>query len=163
MQHAQSFATVPPSPDVAWRNNAALLGDIAWLMLRLQSRRDLPIRDFARLVMPPLARRQFRLFYDRDVPVAYVSWARLSADAETRFIADPFALEPADWASGETVYIVDFVAAKGAMRKIMRALRRDPLISERPITGIRMRGDRCKTVRISAAPGGFARIAARLA
>src|ERR1700688_3670546 len=35
---------------------------------------------------------QFRLYYDGDVPIGFVSWAQLSGEAEQRFITDPESL-----------------------------------------------------------------------
>jgi hemolysin-activating ACP:hemolysin acyltransferase len=135
-------------------SNAALLGDVAWLMLRLEGRRDWRVAEFSRMVMPALGRRQFRLYYDGVVPIAFISWALLSAEVKTRFFDDPFSLRPEEWSCGEEACIVDFAVLPGAMRKIARYLRRDPLISERPVVGVRMRRGFRRMARISTGPDG---------
>lgn len=139
-------------------SNAAILGDIAWLMLGLEGRRGWRVGEFSRMVMPAIARRQFRLYYDGTIPIAYVSWALLSAEAEARFIADPFSLRPEDWTSGESACIVDFVAIPGTLWKIARFIRRDPLISQRPVTAIRTRRGLRKVTRVASRRDGRARV-----
>jgi cytolysin-activating lysine-acyltransferase len=123
------------------RNNAAIVGDIAWLMMESAWHRARQVADFSRLVMPPTKHRQFRLFHEGNVPIAFISWALLSPEAERRYLDDPYCLAPEDWASGNAIYLVDFVASRNAIRKIAPYLRRDPLISVAPVRGVRIRND----------------------
>ncbi len=102
-------------------------------MMESDWHRGRQVADFARLVMPPVGRQQYRLYRVADVPIAFFSWALLSGEAESRFLADPLSLEPEDWVSGEAIYLVDFIAPKGALRKIVPHLRIDPLFSRGPV------------------------------
>jgi cytolysin-activating lysine-acyltransferase len=148
---------VPPSSgvrDTAIRNNAAILGDVAWLMMESDWHRGRRVADFARLVMPPVRHRQFRLFHDGNIPIAFVSWAQLSPEAEHRYLDDPHSLAPEDWISGKAVYLTEFVASRNAMRKIAPYLRRDPLISITPVRGVKVRNDTRTIVEIFADDGG---------
>jgi hemolysin-activating ACP:hemolysin acyltransferase len=143
------------------RSNTSLLGETAWLMLRIEERRRWHVWDFARLVMPAIGQQQFRLYYHAGVPIAYVSWAFLSADAETRFIADPTSLRPEDWRSGDRAYIVDFVAPVGTLAKIGPLLRRDPLLRAQRIRAVRRRNGAPTVIEISPGRHGLPRITRR--
>jgi cytolysin-activating lysine-acyltransferase len=144
-----------------YRSNATLLGETAWLMLRANARREWHIWDFARFVMPAIGRQQFRLYYNATVPIAYVSWAFLSPESEGRFIADPKALRPEDWASGDRAYIVDLVAPQGALAKIASLLRRDPLLRAHRISAFKRRNGQLKMIELSPGLRGRPRITVR--
>src|SRR5689334_8912707 len=133
----QKTSQALPSPTS--RSHMELLGDVAWVMMESDWHSRRRVTDIGRLVMPAIARRQFRLYYNGDVPIGFVSWARLSTEAEQRFIADPHSLLADDWTSGEAVYIVDVVASKGSLRKVLKVLRRDPLVTQGTVRAIRIR------------------------
>jgi cytolysin-activating lysine-acyltransferase len=141
MDASHDQAAAPPSRPAlpTNRSSAAILGDITWLMMESPSHRRRTVADFARLVLPPIKLRQFRLFHDGHIPIAFISWALLSPEAEHRYIDDPHALKPEDWMSGNAIYIADLVASRNAVRKIATYLRRDPLISTGPVRGIKQR------------------------
>ncbi len=143
-------------------STSAVLGKVAWLMMESEWHRLRRVDDFARLVMPPIRLRQFRLFHDGDIPIAFLTWALFSPEAEERFIEDPHSLKPEDWTSGKTTYIVDFVVAKGAMRKIASHLRRDPLIEAGPVRGLKMRSGRLVRIEVFVDDAGRHTRAARL-
>lgn len=44
------------------------------------------------------------------MPVAYCSWARLSPQAEMRYMIDPSTLRAEDWNSGDRLWFIDWVA-----------------------------------------------------
>jgi hemolysin-activating ACP:hemolysin acyltransferase len=150
-----------PAPGPRQVSNTTLLGEIAWLMLRVDARRGWHIWDFARLVMPAIGRQQFRLYYDGTVPIAYASWAFLSAEAETRFLADAKGLRPEDWASGDRAYIVDFIAQRGAVAKIAPLLRRDPLLQSYRIRAFKRRNGQPKLIELKPGARGRPRVSVR--
>jgi len=158
--HDGTFDQAAPAPSpaaisaVSTRSNSTLLGDVAWLMMESDWHRGRRVDDFARLVMPPIGLRQFRLFHDGDVPIAYASWAFLSTEAEGRFLADPLSLEPADWASGGTAYLVDFLAPNNALRKVLPYMRADPLLRRGPVRGLRTRNGIRMLIEIAATGSG---------
>jgi hemolysin-activating ACP:hemolysin acyltransferase len=154
MSESDDNATSQPASAPHHRNNATLLGEVAWIMLHVNKRRGLYLWDFARLVTPAIGLRQFRLYYDRTVPIAYVSWAFLSAETEARFLADATALRPEDWASGERAYIVDFVAQQGAIAKIAPLLRRDPLLRAHRIKAVRRRSGQPRVIELGSGERG---------
>lgn len=70
--------------------------------------------------------------------VGVLTWALLSEEAETRFLAG-VPLEPADWHSGDRLWVVDFVAPHGHAREILNRLRAAPL-GRRPVRWCRTHG-----------------------
>jgi cytolysin-activating lysine-acyltransferase len=132
-------------------------------MMESPAQRGRRVVDFTRLVMPPIKHRQFRIFYDGQTPIAFVSWALLSTEAEQRYLADPHCLQPDDWASGTATYIVDFVATTNALRKITSHLRRDPLISFAPVRALKVRNAARTIVEIFADERGRHIKASRIA
>jgi cytolysin-activating lysine-acyltransferase len=132
------------------RSSSAILGKIAWLMMESPWHRDRRVEDFARLVMPAIKLRQFRLFEDGERPIAFVSWARISSAVEPRFIDNPFSIMPEEWASGPQAYLVDFAVASGRLRQIARLLRQDVEVRSAPVRGLKLRNGRRICVEITA-------------
>jgi hemolysin-activating ACP:hemolysin acyltransferase len=153
-----SVDRIAPRPSeaaaITVQTSAMILGEIAWLMMESAWHRGRRVADFARLVMPPIKLRQFRLFHDGDIPIAFVSWARLSPDAECRYLDDPQSLALDDWNSGDAVYLADVVVSRHAMRKIAPHLRRDPLLSAAPVRGLKNRNGKRILVEIFADAAG---------
>lgn len=137
-------------PVASSRSSSAILGQIAWLMMESSWHRDRRVEDFARLVMPAIRLRQFRLFEDGDRPIGFVSWAKISSAVEPRFIDNPFSILPEEWASGPQAYLVDLVVAPGRLRRITRLLRHDPEVRVAPVRGLKLRNGRRICVEISA-------------
>jgi cytolysin-activating lysine-acyltransferase len=119
-----------PSPERENRSTAAagverasLLGEIAWLMMRSPVHRHLFLADLEWLVAPPLMLRQFRLYRRDKVPVAFVSWALLTEEAEQRVVNGAWRLQPGDWKAGDRLWVVDVVAPHGGLDAIIKDLR----------------------------------------
>lgn len=90
-----------------------LLGPIAWLMLQQSATRNILLGDLEWRVMPALVLDQARLHVRGDAPLALLTWARLSAEAAARYRLPPHRLAPADWRSGEEIWLVDVIAPYG--------------------------------------------------
>ena len=72
---------------------------------------------------PPIALNQYRLFRFDNVPRGLITWARLSAEAERRYVAGEL-LQPRDWQSGDRLWLLDMIApyrglAAGITRWVM--------------------------------------------
>lgn len=104
-----------------------LLGTVSWLMLAGAATRHTLLSDLEWRVMPALVLNQAKLYWREDMPVAYVSWARLSPEVERRYQLPPHRLAPAEWRSGEAVWLVDMVAPFGGVQEIMKDLRETTL------------------------------------
>lgn len=80
--------------------NAALLGEIVWLMTQAPIYKQLKIGDLEWLVMPPLLLKQFKLFYDEaNKPIGLALWGYLNEAGQEKLIKHG-RIEPQDWANG---------------------------------------------------------------
>lgn len=69
--------------------------------------------------------------YLRDeMPVAYASWARLSPAAADRFRTAPHHLAPADWNSGDQLWLVDVLVPYGGAQDVLKDLRENVLAGQ---------------------------------
>ena len=89
-----------------------ILGNVVWLYQNSEHQRFLFFRDIEHRLMPPLMIEQFKLYLDSKtggLPMAYVSWAYLSDEAEEVYI-NTQRIAPKDWKSGKNLWIVDSVS-----------------------------------------------------
>jgi cytolysin-activating lysine-acyltransferase len=94
-----------------------MLGAAVWLLMHSSSHRDMPLHGLARLLLPAIKQRQFVLASEQDKPVFLLTWAMFSPEAERRYLANaPITLPEADWASGDRLWILDWVAPFGHTR-----------------------------------------------
>lgn len=104
-------------------SEAEALGSAVWLWMHSASHRDAPLHTLNALLLPALKSRQFVLALENGRPVSYVSWACLDEDAERRYLGNPaVCMRAEDWASGQRLWILDWVAPFGhsaAMRRIL--------------------------------------------
>lgn len=104
-------------------NEAEVFGSAVWLWMHSTSHRNAPLHMLSALLLPAIKSRQFVLASHGGKPVFYMSWARMSADAEARYVSNPPECMPAeDWTSGERNWILDWVAPFGHTRQIKRLL-----------------------------------------
>ncbi len=102
-----------------------LFGDIMTLMLNSPTHLNYKIQHFNNIVLPPVQLNQYRIYHDaKKRPVGFVSWAMLSKEAEDKFLnhATPLTLE--EWASGDKIYIMEFIAPYGHAQKIAADLKK---------------------------------------
>lgn len=100
-----------------------LLGPITWLMMQQGGTRNLLLADLEWRIMPALVLDQARLHMKDESPLAFVTWARLSAEAANRYRQAPHRLTPSDWKSGDQIWIVDLVAPFGGARETIDELK----------------------------------------
>jgi cytolysin-activating lysine-acyltransferase len=116
--------TAPGLIDEAY-SEAEVLGSAVWLWMHSVSHRDAPLHTLSALLLPALKRRQFILVAENAKPVFYLSWANLSEEAERRYLRSPPVCMPeADWASGDRMWVLDWVAPFGHTRAMSRLLTR---------------------------------------
>jgi cytolysin-activating lysine-acyltransferase len=91
-----------------------LLGKIAWLWMNSPLHTDWTMHLAARFLIPAIESRQLHVIERDGMPVAYCSWAWLSAEAERAYLIDPSTVLAYDWRSGERLWFIDWVAPFGA-------------------------------------------------
>lgn len=69
---------------------------------------------------------QYRIFRSRGYPRGFVTWAGLSDGAERRFALRHEPLMPRHWNSGQSKWMIDFVAPFGHTRDILKVLANTP-------------------------------------
>jgi cytolysin-activating lysine-acyltransferase len=99
--------------DEPW-SEAAAMGGAVWLWLHSSSHRNMPLSGLSALLLPAITSRQFLLASQNGRPVAYISWANLSEEAEHRYLNQhPLLMPEADWNSGDRMWLLDWVAPFG--------------------------------------------------
>ncbi|RQO73162.1 toxin-activating lysine-acyltransferase [Aquitalea sp. FJL05] len=121
-----SFTIIAPALQGGEFNEATELGSAVWLWMHSASHRNTPLHGLSSLLLPAIKRGQFVLVSEGNKPVFYLSWARMSLDAESRYLRQHPLLMPAeDWTSGDRIWLLDWVAPFGhsrAMRHIIARL-----------------------------------------
>ena len=100
-----------------------LFGAVSWLMMQQSGTRHTLLSELEWRVMPALVADQAKLYLRHDAPLAYVSWARLSDEAEERYKNHPHHLVSSDWKSGDHNWIVDLFTPFGGASDIINELR----------------------------------------
>jgi cytolysin-activating lysine-acyltransferase len=100
-----------------------LLGSVAWLMMQQGATRHTLISELEWRVLPALVLNQSKLYMRDNAPVAYVSWAKLSAAAIGRYKSSPHHLTSSDWKSGDQVWIIDMFTPFGGAMEVMKDVR----------------------------------------
>jgi cytolysin-activating lysine-acyltransferase len=99
-----------------------MLGHVVWLMMNMPAYRHVFIADLEWMVLPPLAINQYRLFRADNRVVAFAAWAYLSEAAEARLQESNPRLAPADWKSGERLWLVNLFAPFGHQEAALKEL-----------------------------------------
>jgi cytolysin-activating lysine-acyltransferase len=87
------------------------LGAVAWLCSQSPRGREQSVGQFVDRCMAPIMLGQARVMYeDSDVPMAYASWAKLTAEISLKYARGGYELQPGEWASGGELWIIDWVA-----------------------------------------------------
>jgi len=100
-------------------------GDAMFLAFRSGRHVTMPVAMLRAALEPPLVLGQYRIFRFDDVPRGMFTWARLSEEAERRYVAGG-QLAPEDWRSGERLWLIDIIApyrgvAAGIARWVMKS------------------------------------------
>ena len=137
-QKGNGKVAVPPevSEDEAPQDSAApqpegaslnVLTSAIGLMMASPRHRHLFLADLEWALLPPLALKQFRLFTKGNQPVAFATWAFVSAEVEARLKSGQAKLKPSEWKSGEKCWIVELVAPFGGADEFLSVLKKSAL------------------------------------
>lgn len=106
-------------------NEAEVVGSAVWLWIHSAAHRNVPLHMLSGSLLPAVENRQFVLASEKGKPVFYLSWASLSKEAERRFLQTPSQCMPADdWASGERIWFLDWVAPFGHTQRMTSLIKR---------------------------------------
>jgi cytolysin-activating lysine-acyltransferase len=104
-------------------SDAEAFGSAVWLWMQGPNHRNLPLFALDKLLLPAIRCRQFALVMEVDAqtsrPLAYMAWANLNADAESRYIASHLhGLHEEDWTSGDRMWCTEFFAPQTSPQKV---------------------------------------------
>lgn len=108
-------------PDSA--EKIAAFGNAAWLMMHTKTHKHLFVTDLEWACEPPIALGQCYFWHRGHVPVGFASWAYLSEEAEARMMQGVRKLGPADWKSGDRLWLMDLLVPFGGMQEAAKELR----------------------------------------
>jgi len=100
--------------------NIEAVGKMTWLMGQSDEHENYTVADIHRLILPPVAAQQFRIWEVESHPVAFLTWAMLNEDAEQGYLDGTRKLQPDDWQAGKSLWLIDFIAPYGGVREIVR-------------------------------------------
>lgn len=123
----------PPSPEAAAEAALAklpVLGPVVWLLARAEDRRHLFVTDVETRFLPPVMLEQCRLVMRGTMPVAFVSWARVSDAVSARLQGGVNQVAPHEWQGGPHLWVVDVVAPFGGAEEILAEIHRESFPSE---------------------------------
>ena len=126
MQYGNLIITAP-ALNASGHSEAEIFGSAVWLWMNSQSQSSMPLSALSLWLLPALQSKQFLLAYEMQgqqiKPVAYMVWAQLSADAESRYVNNSaMGLGLNDWNSGDRFWITDFFAPYGHAKQFASAI-----------------------------------------
>ncbi|WP_157932992.1 toxin-activating lysine-acyltransferase [Roseovarius salinarum] len=118
-----------PFPD-GWfdlpQDTLADLGAMMYLAALSRFNRTRTLPQALAQIEPPLRLSQYKLFRSNGFPRAFVTWAGLTHDAEYRLAIDHQPLQPQDWNSGASKWLIDLVAPFGHVEQVLTRLAANP-------------------------------------
>jgi|GEM_PF-1747231 len=101
----------------------AAFGNAVWLMMHSKAHKHLFVTDMEWACEPPIALGQCYFWHRGHVPVGFASWAYLSEEAEKRMMQGIRKLGPADWNSGDRLWLMDLIIPFGGEQEAAKELK----------------------------------------
>ncbi len=125
---AASLSIIAPALNLPSYSELEVLGAATWLWMHAPDHQDLPLHALGELLLPPIRCQQYILLSSREgaacKPLAYLAWANLSEEAESRYLHHPArGLRPRDWSSGDRMWFTDWFTPFGHAQDLYRAVR----------------------------------------
>jgi cytolysin-activating lysine-acyltransferase len=126
MQYGNLIITAP-ALNVSGHSEAEIFGSIVWLAMQAKNKNQLPLQELSQWLLPALRTQQFILASEsidgKTCPVAYMSWANLTAEVESRYVDNPDeGLSPQEWAGGDRMWVIDWMTPFGHSKVFRRAV-----------------------------------------
>ena len=97
--------------------NTEAVGKITWLMGHSDQHCDWTVDDLHRLIIPPVALQQFRIWQVDEHPVGLMTWALFNEETEAGYLDGSRKIQPDDWNAGDRLWLVDFILFTISIRK----------------------------------------------
>lgn len=106
---AQTTAALSPEQQAQAAETFRQLGEVTTLMTASPQHRYMFIGDLEWMGLPAIVQRQCYLYREDGRTLAAVFWARVSGEIEDRFKRGVMKLAPAEWRSGDNLWLVNVV------------------------------------------------------
>lgn len=108
-------------------SEAEIFGSVVWLAMQSKNKNKQPLQDLSQWVLPALKSQQFIVAsecVDGQIrPVAYMSWANLTPQVESRYVGNPdLGLRPEEWTGGNRMWVIDWMTPFGHSKVFRRAV-----------------------------------------
>ena len=117
-QSNQQAQPTTPLPEES-KTLSNVLGEIVWLMTRSANHRYFFIADLEWMVLQPVVLGQFRIFHGEKHPVGVLFWAYVNDEVEERLKTGITKLTPADWKSGDNLWLIDAITPFGSVQSML--------------------------------------------
>lgn len=105
-------------------DEAFVLGSAVWLWMHSPVHRETPLLALQDVLLPAIRQRQFVMAIEHNRPVFYLSWASLNEETEARYLQkDVMHLSTDEWASGDRLWFIDWIAPFGHTRLMQHWVR----------------------------------------
>ncbi len=133
-------ATTPATPAPSL-DKVQAMGHALWLMMQSPLHRHLFIADLEWMLVPPVALGQFRLWRQENRPIGFVTWALVAPEVEERLRRGDIRLKPAEWKSGDAVWLMDTILPFGGAEAAIKETKQ-MVFPDRPVNVVKFTADR---------------------
>lgn len=105
-------------PDFPSEDRLRVYGDMMFLALRSPHHQRMRVAILREAIEPPVLLGQYQIFRFDGIPRGMFTWARLTEDAERRFVRGG-SLTPEDWSAGDRTWIIDLIAPYAGLTAAM--------------------------------------------
>lgn len=116
---------------------ASAIGDMVTLYSKDPAHRHFAFADMEWKILPPIVNGQFHIEIANDPefgtlrPIALVTWAKVSDELDARLSAqaqgEVVRLQPAEWNSGDNIWLVDVVGTSVGIKKALNTIKQNQL------------------------------------
>lgn len=107
------------------------VGIALMLSMKTETHRYLFAHEFDWLIMPAIMNNQFQIIRTEEyLPIAFISWALLDEESETRLLKGHKKLKPQEWKSGKNLWIVDLICDQNHQIPALQRFKADQFPSD---------------------------------
>ena len=115
-----------PTPEHPTDDQLRAYGEFAFLYLRSDFHRNVPMHRARLALQPPIDLMQFKLFHIDGIPRYGITWAHVSEAVEQKILRGE-QLSPSEWRSGDRMWVMEIIApyAQGTAAAAVHWLKRN--------------------------------------
>ena len=99
------------------------VGAALLLSMKSTTHKHIFSHEFEWMIIPAIVSKQFIIFRNaKNEPIAFVSFASVNEGVEKRLLSGTLKLTPAEWRSGDKLYVIDVISPFSPPIEILRQL-----------------------------------------